>query len=70
MSYVLGLDGVVLGDGGVSSCDVGRYVYVGDVAVSCGGDMELCGVLTQRCQVLLVGVSVTLTGCQELVTRM
>ena len=40
LSYVLGLDVVVLGDGGVSS----GAVSVGDVSVSCGGDMELCGV--------------------------
>ena len=46
VSYVLGLDVVVLGDGGVSSGAVGRYVSVGDVSVSCGGDMELCGVDT------------------------
>ena len=36
----------MLGNDGVSSGDVGRYVYVGDVSVSCGGDMELCGVDT------------------------
>ena len=46
VSCVLGLDAVVLGDGGVSSGDVGRCVSVGDVSVSCGGDMELCGVDT------------------------
>ena len=46
VSYVLGLDAVVLGDGGVTadSGDVGRYVSVGDV--SCGGVMELCSVDT------------------------
>ena len=57
--YVLGLDAVVLGDGGVSSGAVGSYVAVGDVSVSCGGDIELS-----------VAVCVTLTGCQELVTQM
>ena len=42
VSYV---DDVVLGDGGVSSDVVGRYVSVGDV--SGGGDIvELCGVET------------------------
>ena len=41
-----GLDAVVLEDGEVSSGDVGRYVSVGDVSVSCGGDIELCGVDT------------------------
>ena len=46
VSCVLGWDAVVLGDGGVSSGDVGRYVYVGDVSVSRGGDMELCGIDT------------------------
>ena len=46
VSYVLGLDAVVLGDGGVTAdyVDVGRYDSVG--GVSCGGDMELCGVDT------------------------
>ena len=43
VSYVLGVDAVV-GDVGVSSCAVGRYLSVGDV--SGGGDMELCGVDT------------------------
>ena len=43
VSCVLGLDDVVLGDGGVSSGDVGRCVSAGVVSVSCGGDMELCG---------------------------
>ena len=43
---VLGLDAVVLDDGGVSSGGVARYASVGDVSVSCGGDMELCGVDT------------------------
>ena len=28
----------------MSSGDVGMYVSVGDVSVSCLGDMELCGV--------------------------
>ena len=44
VSYVLGVDAVVLGDGGVSSVVVGRYVSVGDV--SGGGDKELCGLDT------------------------
>ena len=44
VSCVLGVDAVVLGDGGVSSGAVGRYLSVGDV--SCGGDMKLCGVDT------------------------
>ena len=44
VSYVLDLDAVVLGDGGVSSGVVGRYVPVGDL--SGGGDMELCVVDT------------------------
>ena len=35
---VLGLDAVVLGDGGVSAGAVGRYVSVGDVSVSGVGD--------------------------------
>ena len=38
------VDSVVLGDGGVSSDVVSRYVAVGDV--SGGADMELCGVDT------------------------
>ena len=42
VSCVLGLDVVVLDDGGVSSGGVARYASVGDVSVSCGGDMELC----------------------------
>ena len=41
VSCVLGVAAVVLGDGGVSSGVVGRYVSAGDVLV--GGDMELCG---------------------------
>ena len=32
---------VVLGDGGVSSGDVSRYVSGGDDSVPCGGDVEL-----------------------------
>ena len=44
VSCVLGLDAVVLGDDGVSTGAVGRYVSVGDV--SCGGDMDVCGVDT------------------------
>ena len=39
---VLGLDAVVLGDGGVSAGAVGRYVYVGDVSVSGVGDPVGC----------------------------
>ena len=46
MSCMLSLDAVVLGDGGVSSGAVGRRVSVGDVSVSCGGDMDLIGVDT------------------------
>ena len=46
LSCVLGLDDVVIGDGGVSYGAVGRYVSVDEVSVSCGGDMELCGVGT------------------------
>ena len=41
VSCVLGVDAV--GDGGVSSGAVGRYVSVGDMSVSGGGDMELYG---------------------------
>ena len=44
VSCVLGVDVVVLGDGGVSSGAVGRHVSVGDVPG--GGDMVLCGVDT------------------------
>ena len=36
----------MLDDGGVSSGGVAKYASVGDVSVSCGGDMELCGVYT------------------------
>ena len=46
MSCMLSLDAVVIGDGVVSSGAVGRQVSVGDVSVSCGGDMELSGVDT------------------------
>ena len=46
VSYVLGLDAVVLGDGGVSSGAVGRYVSVGDVSVSGGSDTGVSGVDT------------------------
>ena len=52
MSYVLGLDAVVLGDGAT-----GRSV--GDVSVSSRV------VLTRWCQVLSVDVCVTLTVCHE-----
>ena len=62
------LDAIVLGDGGVSSGDVGRYVSVGDVSVSCGGDMELCGVDTLLSGDVNGGLC-DLTGCQEVVTR-
>ena len=40
VSCMLGLDAIVLDDGGVSSGGVVRYASVGDVSVSCGGDME------------------------------
>ena len=43
---VLSLEAVVLGDGGVSSGAVGRYVYIGDVSVSGGVDTVVCGVDT------------------------
>ena len=43
VSYLLDVDTVVLGDGGVSSAVVGRYASRGDVSVAGGGDMELCG---------------------------
>ena len=43
---VLGLDAVVLGDGGVSAGAVGRYVSVGDVSVSGVGDPVGCCVDT------------------------
>ena len=46
VSCMLGLDDVVMGDGGVSYGVVGRYVYIDEVSVSCGGDMELCCVGT------------------------
>ena len=46
VSCMLGLDAIVLDDGGVSSGGVARYASVGDVSVSCGGDMELRGVDT------------------------
>ena len=46
VSCMLGLDAIVLDDGGVSSSGVARYASVGDVSVSCGGDMELSGVDT------------------------
>ena len=46
VSCMLGLDAIVLDDGGVSTGAVGRYVSVGDVSVSCGGDMDVCGVDT------------------------
>ena len=42
ISHVLDVEAEVLGDGGVSSDFVSRYVYVGDV--SGGGDMKLSGV--------------------------
>ena len=44
VSYVLGVDAVVLDDGGVSSGAVDRYLSDGDVSGS--GDMELGGVDT------------------------
>ena len=43
---VLGLDAVVLGDGGVSAGAVGRCVSVGDVSVPGVGDPVGCGVDT------------------------
>ena len=43
VSCVLGMDAVVLGDGGMSSGAVGMYVSAVDVSVSGGGDIELCG---------------------------
>ena len=48
VSCALSLDAAVLGDGGVTadSGDVGRHVSVGDVSVSCGCEMELCGIDT------------------------
>ena len=46
VSCVLRLDAVVIGDAGVSSGNVGRYVSGGDVSVPCGGDVELCSVDT------------------------
>ena len=46
VSDVLDVDTLVLGDGGVSYGAVGRYVSVGDVSVSCGVYMDLCGVDT------------------------
>ena len=44
MSYVLGLDAVVLGDGEVSSGAVGRSV--GDVSGPVGGETDVGGVDT------------------------
>ena len=44
VSHVLGLDIVVLDDGGVSYGVVGRYV--GDVTVSGGGDTDVSGIVT------------------------
>ena len=44
VSHELGLDAVVLGDGGVSSGAVGRYV--GDVSVSWCGDTDVSGIDT------------------------
>ena len=46
VGHVLGSEDVVLCDGGVSYGIMGRYFSVRDVPVSCGGDMELCGVDT------------------------
>ena len=67
VSCMLGLDAIVLDDGGVSTGAVGRYV------ATCQYHVEvtwMCVVLTQCCRVLSVAVGVTLTGCQEVVTRM
>ena len=61
-SCMLGLGAVVLGDGGVSSGAVGRYVSVGDLSVSCEGDCELCVFDT----VLLGTVSVGLCGLDRM----
>ena len=70
VSYVLGLDAVVLGDGGVSSGDVGGYMIM-LVTYQCHVEVtRSCVVLKQCCRVLSVGVCVALTGCQEAVTRM
>ena len=63
---VLGLDAVVLGDGGVLSGAVGRYVFVGE-RVSAGVGRVCC--VDTMAWVLSAGVCVTLTGCQEVVTR-
>ena len=46
VSHVLGLDAVLLGDGGMSSGAVGRYVSAGDVPVSEGGYTDVSGVDT------------------------
>ena len=62
VSCVLGVDAVVLGGGGVLSGAVGRCVYVGDVAVSAGGDIWSCEVLPLCCRVLSVAVCVNLTA--------
>ncbi len=56
VSYVLGLDAVVLGDGGVSSGDVGR--------VPGGAYTDVSGVDTMV-SLLSVDVCVTLTVCHE-----
>ena len=55
MSCVLGLDAVVSCDGGVTAGDVG-----GLLLVTCQCHVE----------VMSVAVCVTLTGCQDVVTRM
>ena len=67
VSYVLGLDTVMLGDGGVSYGAVDRCVSVGDVS---GEVTWSCVVLTRCFRVLSVGVCVNLTECQEVMTRM
>ena len=54
VSCVLGLDAIVLDDGGVSSGGVARYASVGDV--SCGVDMELCVVDTMISGAVSVGL--------------
>ena len=61
MSCMLGLDAVVLGDGGVSSGAVGGYMCL---LVTCQCHVEVtwsCVVLTQCCRMLPVAVCVTLT---------
>ena len=69
VSCVLGMDAVVLGDGGVSSGAVGMYMYVfaGDVSVSGGGDTELCGFDTVLSSAVSGGLCVLyrMSGCGD-----